>query len=170
MKHDQTFAEIYPEIKAMAHARMSGERESHTLCPTAVAHEAMIKVASRDGSYQDRNHLKRVIARAIEQILIDYARTKGRQKRGGAFKRLAMDQVDLATPDGRTYECDDLITLAEALEALEQDDPQLAEIVQLRVFRGLRMIEIAEVLGVSERTVYNDWSMACAKLRELMGE
>ncbi len=170
MKQDQAFQQIYPELKALANAQMANERPSHTLTPTALVHDAYVRLAQRgDVSYADKQHFFRVAANAMRQVLIDHARGKGRVKRGGAFRRLGIEDVDIAAPlERREFDTDDLLALAEALETLDEQDPQLARVVDLRYFSGATMGDIATTLGVAERTVYNDWSAARAKLRGLL--
>jgi RNA polymerase sigma-70 factor (ECF subfamily) len=173
MKQDKAFAAAYAELKALANVQMSKERASHTLTPTALVHDAYIRLAQGgDVSYRDEQHFFRLAANVMRRLLIDHARTKGRAKRGGAFKRLGIDEVDIAAKAKVTeFDTDDLVALAEALEKLETDDPQLARIVELRYYSpGATMKEIAEELKVSERTVYNDWNIARGKLRAILPE
>lgn len=170
MKKDDAFQEGYDELKALAGRHMAGERASHTLTPTALVNEVWIKMRPTQ-TYRDRTHFFSIATTMMRQILTDHARGHRRVKRGGAYKRLGLESVDIAAPTGdQTFDSDDLIALADAIERLEADDPQLARLVELRYFSAATMAEIAGVLEVSERTVYNDWPIARAKLRALMEE
>lgn len=168
MKKDEAFQVGYNELRALAGKQFSGERISHTLTPTALVNEVWLKMRPTE-TYRDRAHFFSIAATMMRQILTDYARTKGRIKRGGAYKRLGLDSIDIAAPVGETaFEPEDFVSLAEAIEQLEVDDPQLARLVELRFFASATIDEIAGVLQVSPRTVYNDWPIARAKLRALM--
>lgn len=172
MKQNEAFEAVYADLRALAGAQMSKERANHTLSPTALVHDAFIRLAQRgDATYNDKEHFFRVAAEAMRRTLIDHARTKKRKKRGGAFNRLGIDEADIADSfSGREFDSDDLVSLAEALERLEAEDPQLARIVDLKFFSDASMAEIASIIGVSERGLYNDWKVARQKLKLLMPE
>lgn len=170
MKSDEAFPALVTELRALAAHLLSGERASHTLQPTALVNEAYVRLAGSDGvSFEDRTHFIRVAIQTMNHVLVDHARGRRRLKRGGAAKRLGLeDAEESAAAVGREYEVDDLLELDEALLALERDDPQMAAVVRFRILAGWEMSEIARALGVSERTVYNDWSSARARLRRTL--
>ena len=157
---------LYDELHSLADGYMSGERDDHTLQPTALVHEAWIKLFDRESlDFEDKRHFLATAARAMRQILVDHARSKKRIKRGGDWKRVDSD-VDLAE-DGSTEDID-LVALDRALEKLKENSERQAQIVELRYFGGLPVEEVATVLGVSERTIVREWRFAKAWLtREL---
>ena len=149
---------VYPELKRLANRYMRRERTGHTLQPTALVHEAYIKIVGQpaDIAWNGRTHFFAVAAQAMRRILIDHARTKQAEKRGGK-------QVPLSLEDGLAVSHqtpEDLIALDQALTRLEKIDPSLSRIVELRYFGGLTDAGVAEVLDVSERTVKRRWSSA----------
>ena len=140
---------------------MAGERIGHTLQPTALVHEAYLRlVGDENVEWQNRAHFFGAAARAMRRILIDRARYHAREKRGGGREREPLDAVDVEL-ESRSV---DLVALDEALVELEKRDPRMAEIVQLRFFGGLGVEEAAASLGVSERTIKREWSVARAWL------
>lgn len=151
---------VYDELRRLAAARMARESAGHTLQPTALVHEAWLQlVGEGDRSWANRAHFFGAAADAMRRILVDKARRKSRLKRGGDQVRVDLADVEVAesTPD------DDMLRINEALERLEQEDPEQARIVVLKFFGGLTNEEVAENLGLSERTVYRQW--VCAKAR-----
>ncbi len=151
---------VYEELRRLAAIRMAREMSGHTLQPTALVHEAWLQlVGSGERSWQNRAHFFGAAADAMRRILIDKARRKARIKHGGGQSRIDIHDLDLAetTPD------DNVLLINEALKQLEQDDPEQARIVVLKFFCGLTNQEVAETLGVGERTVDRQW--ACAKAR-----
>jgi len=154
---------IYQELRALA-AHVSRDPH-HTLQPTALVHEAYVRLARQDGEWTDRKHFFHVAAKAIRQVLIDHARREDAVKRGGQRERLTF--ADGLT-DGPAEL--DLVDFNDALTVLESRDPRQARVVELRFIVGMTIEETAEVLGVSPRTVNVDWHMARAWLRrELCG-
>jgi RNA polymerase sigma factor (TIGR02999 family) len=151
---------VYEELRRLAVARMAQEVPGQTLQPTALVHEAWLQLAGAGGrSWQNRAHFFGAAADAMRRILIDKARRKARLKHGGGQYRVNFDDIDLAetTPD------DNVILINEALQQLELEDPEQARVVVLKFFGGLSNREVAETLGVGERTVDRQW--ACAKAR-----
>ena len=151
---------VYEELRRLAAARMAQEAAGQTLQPTALVHEAWLQLVSAgDRNWQNRAHFFGAAADAMRRILIDKARHKSRLKHGGGQVRLDIDKLELAetTPD------DNVLLINEALEKLEKEDPEQARIVVLKFFGGLTNQEVAENLGVGERTVDRQW--ACAKTR-----
>lgn len=148
---------VYDELKRRARSLMARERGGHTLQPTALVHEAFLKLG--DGSeieWQDRSHFYGIISRMMRQILVDHARTRNAAKRGSAPIRLSLDDVVLSAAD----RAGSIIAIDEALDRLEKLDPRQANIVEMRFFGGLSNSEIAENLKVSERTIVREWQSA----------
>jgi len=157
---------VYAELHRQAHRQLRKERLGHTLQTTALVHEVYLKVTKQKNvSWESRSHFFAVAATMMRRILIDYARTKHRLRRGGAHSDLPLENA-LTIGVGETDL--DLLALDEALNRLTVKDKHLARIVELRFFSGLDVVETAEVLGISESTVKRDWQMAKAWLhREL---
>jgi RNA polymerase sigma factor (TIGR02999 family) len=152
---------VYDELRRLAAARMAQETESQTLQPTALVHEAWLRmVGSGDRTWQNRAHFFGAAAQAMRRILIENARRKSRLKRGGGQKRLDVDELELAatTPD------DKVLLIDEALERLKSEDPETERMVVLKFFGGLTNQEVAETLGITERTVERHWAYAKAWL------
>jgi RNA polymerase sigma factor (TIGR02999 family) len=150
---------VYEELRALAAARLAGERGGHTLQPTALVHEAYLRLVG-DQRFEHRGHFFAAAAEAMRRILIDHARKKATRKRGGAGGRVDFDPETFAAPDRP----DDLLALDEALQLLERDEPQVAALVKLRYFAGFTIPEAAEALGVSPRTADAWWAFAKAWL------
>ena len=153
---------VYSELRSLAAAILRQENRGHTLDPTALVHEAFLKLVDQTRvQWKGRAHFFAVCAQAMRRILVDHARGKHRQKRGGGRVRLTL-KPDLALSPSRD---EDVLALDEALEKLTRLDPRQARIVELRFFGGLNVSEVADVLGVSKRTVESDWTMVRAWLR-----
>ena len=151
---------VYEELRRLAAARMAQEAAGQTLQPTALVHEAWLQlVGDKERNWQNRAHFFGAAADAMRRILIDKARRKSRLKHGGGQSRLNIEDLDLAetTPD------DNVLLIDEALGELEQEDPEQARIVVLKFFGGLTNQEVAENMGIGERSVDRQW--ACAKAR-----
>jgi RNA polymerase sigma-70 factor (ECF subfamily) len=148
---------LYPELRRLAAALFRQERASHTLEPTALVHEAYIRLVDQDGAdWKNRAHFLGVSARIMRQVLVDHARHRLAEKRGGGWERVTLsDAVELARGDDV-----DLLDLEDALERFATVDPRAARVVELRVFGGLTVEETAHVLEVAARTVDGDWAMA----------
>jgi len=157
---------VYDELHRQAHRYLQRERIGHTLQTTALVHEAYLKLSKQKSfPWQNRSQFYGVAATLMRRILVDYARSKHRLRRGGPQHDLRLDTAfSLAVSDNQF----DLIELDEVLETLAKKDPELARIVELRFFAGLDVTETAEVMDVSESTVKRGWSTAKAWLhREL---
>jgi RNA polymerase sigma-70 factor (ECF subfamily) len=156
---------VYDEFRALAARHLRRERADHTLQPTALVHEAYLKLIDQTRvDWQGRTHFFAVGAQAIRRILVDHARQKKRQKRGGGAGRVALDDSVALAPKRE----EEILALDEALERLDKLDHRQAQVVEMRFFAGMNVEEVAEVLGVSKRTVEGDWTMARAWLmREL---
>jgi RNA polymerase sigma factor (TIGR02999 family) len=149
---------VYDELRKLAAARLAGERGGHTLQPTALVHEAYLRLVGEQ-RFEHRGHFFAAAAEAMRRILIDHARKKATRKRGGG-ERVDLDPEHFAAPDRP----DDLLALDEALDQLERDEPQVASLVKLRYFAGFTIPEAAEALGVSPRTADAWWAFAKAWL------
>ena len=161
---DQLTPLVYKELRRLAQWHMNGERPGHTLQATALVNEAYLRLVDINQiQWQDRAHFFAMAARQMRRILIDAARARGNQKRGGDVRKVSLTQ-GLSVPDRP----EDLIALDEALEALGEIDERRARVVEMRFFGGLSVREVAEVLKVSPDTVMRDWKLAKAWLgREL---
>jgi RNA polymerase sigma factor (TIGR02999 family) len=162
---DELLPVVYQELKRIAGGHLRNERPGHTLQPTALVHEAYLKMVNyRDISWQNRAHFMGVAATVMRQILMDYARTRSREKRGGGARQVTLDDALVVTDDRAS----DLVAIDEALSRLEQLDARQAKVVELRFFGGLSVEETAEAMGISAPTVKREWSSARAWLyREL---
>jgi RNA polymerase sigma factor (TIGR02999 family) len=169
---DQAAAErilplVYDELRAQAERFLRGERRGHTLQPTALVHEAYLRLAEQTRvQWKSRVHFLAVAATMMRRILVNHARSRSRQKRGGEALRLTFDE-GLATESRREL---DLVALDEALERLGAIDAQQARLVELRFFAGMTAEEAAAALGISERTAHRDWAMAKAWLHAEIGK
>ncbi len=158
---------VYDELKHLARARMAGVPPGNTLQPTALVHEAYMRlVGNQDPGWDGRGHFFAAAAEAMRQVLVDQVRRKKRLKRGGDKKRMDVEDFDvpLSEPDL------DVLALDEALERLRADDPRKAEIVSLRYFAGLSREETAAALGVSLATVDREWRYVVARLHKDLAE
>lgn len=148
---------VYDELRRQARNYLTRERESHTLQPTALVHEAYLRLVDQTRiSWQNRAHFYGVASSMMRRVLVDHARAQTREKRGGAAVRLSIEDVQVPLEQRAA----DLVALDEALEELAKFDERKCQIVEMRFFGGLSDEEIAEVLGVSTRTVLRDWKTA----------
>ncbi len=154
---------VYEELRRLAASRMNQERPGHTLQPTALVHEAFLRLVGEDSRRWDgRGHFFAAAAESMRRILIDNARRKGRIKRGGQLDRKELDDnISAASPQN----IDDLLALDEALNKLAEEDASLAKLVELRYFTGLTIEETARVLDISPRTTKRNWAYARAWLQ-----
>jgi len=162
---DELTPMVYQELKRIAGAQLRNERPGHTLQATALVHEAYIKlIDQRDVSWQNRAHFFGIAAQMMRRILLDYAKSKLRAKRGGGARKTSLDEALVVAEDRAS----DLVRIDEALTRLEALDARQAKVVELRFFGGLTVEEAAEALGISAPTVKREWAMAKAWLhREL---
>jgi RNA polymerase sigma-70 factor, ECF subfamily len=152
---------VYGELRRLAGAYMRRERSDHTLQPTALVHEAYLKlVEQRSVDWQSRAHFFGIAAQMMRRILIDHARGHLRDKRGGGAIPVPLDEALVFAPE----QASELVRLDESLERLAKIDPRQGKIVELRFFGGLTVEQTAEVMGISPKTVKRDWSMAKAWL------
>jgi RNA polymerase sigma factor (TIGR02999 family) len=160
---------VYDELRRLAAQKLAQETPGQTLEPTALVHEAYVRLTGNDGGqhWNGRVHFCAAAAEAMRRILIEQARRKRRLRHGGGRKRLAMDEVEVAAPAGS----EDPVDLAVALERLAQQDKDAAEVIKLRSLAGLSVAEVAAVLGISVRTVKRNSAYARAWLyQHLHGE
>jgi RNA polymerase sigma factor (TIGR02999 family) len=157
------FNVVYAELKRMAAAQLRGERADHTLQPSALVHEAYIRLlGTAPVRWENRAHFFTTAAGTMRRILIDHARAKRARKRDGALQRVELEQEPVALDP---HDADSLLTIDEALDRLAAWEPRQARVVELRFFGGLSVEEAAAVLQVSAKTVKRDWSMARAWLK-----
>ena len=159
---EQLLPLVYDELRQLAAQQLAHDRPGETLNPTALVHEAYLRLVG-DGDvrrYHDRSHFFAAAATAMRHIRIDQARRKATRKRGGNLDRLELDEVAAPTPD------DELLALDEALNKLAALDARKARLVELRFFAGLTNDQAAEVLGISATTADRDWAFARAWLRD----
>jgi RNA polymerase sigma factor (TIGR02999 family) len=160
---DQLLPLVYDELRAAARRALGGEQAGHTLHPTELVHEAWFKLVGAAGtSWQDRAHFHGVAARAMRQVLVEQARRRLAEKRGGGAAHVPLGD-DVAAPPS---EDEELLALDDALERLDAVQPRLRALVEHRYFGGLSERETAALLGVSERTVQRDWARARAWLHQ----
>jgi RNA polymerase sigma-70 factor (ECF subfamily) len=160
---------VYNELRRIAARHLRRERSNHTLQPTALVNEAYLRLArQKDVGFENRAHFLGIAARLMRQILVDHARTHGREKRGGSQTRVTLNE-ELVAAQGPDL---DLLALDDAMRGLAAVEEKLAQVVELRYFGGLSIEETAEVMGTSPATVKRDWAMAKAYLRRelLRGE
>ena len=152
---------VYKELRRLAGGYMRRERIDHTLQPTALVHEAYLKLVKQHSvDWQSREHFFGIAAQVMRRILVDHARGHLREKRGGGQRPVAMDEALVFAPE----QSEELLKLDEALERLTKLDPRQGRIVELRFFGGLTVEQTADLLGISPKTVKRDWSMAKAWL------
>ena len=148
---------VYEELRRLAHRHMGGERPDHTLQTTALVNEAYLRLAGQTNPrWQDRAHFFAVAARAMRQILVNYAKSYRAQKRGGGTIKVELDEAAIVSPEQSKA----IVDLHEALERLVSLDSRKGQVVELKYFGGLNYDEIAEVLKISRVTVRREWEFA----------
>jgi RNA polymerase sigma factor (TIGR02999 family) len=164
---DELLPIIHQELRRLARLQMRGERENHTLQTTALVNEAFLRLVDlRRIGWQDRTHFLALSARLMRRILVDHARSRGYQKRGGGAATVTLDDALLASP-GRGA---NFVALDDALQDLARVDARKSQVVELRFFGGLSVAETAEALGISPETVMRDWRFAKVwLLRQISG-
>jgi RNA polymerase sigma-70 factor, ECF subfamily len=154
---DRLLPLVYDELRRLAGHYMRGERADHTLQTSALLHEAYLRLIEHEGiDWQNRAHFFGVAAQAMRRVLVDYARTRNYQKRGGKAAQVSLEEAaTLAAERGA-----EVIALDEALQSLAKLDPRKSRVVELRYFGGLSVAETAEALGISVATMMRDWNLA----------
>lgn len=156
---------VYDELRRLAASYLRRERPDHTLQATALVHEAYLRLAGQDVTWQNRSHFFGVAAQVMRRVLVDHARAHCADKRGGGGVKLSLEDVALMS-DAETRE---MVDLDGALTRLEAIDPRQVRVIELRFFAGLSIDETAQVLNCASRTVTRDWRMAQAWLRRELG-
>ncbi len=158
---------IYDDLKRLAASQLRNERPGHTLHPTALVHEAYLRLVNqRSAEWNDRLHFFSIAARVIRRVLLDHARERQALKRGGHRQRISIDDQAVAAPQKDL----DLVALGEALDELAQINERQAQIVELRFFGGLSIPEVAAALSIGARSVDRDWQVARAWLFHRLSE
>ena len=162
---DELSDAAYQELRAMAHRRLAAHGGNGTLSTTALVHEAYVKLVDRPhAQWRDRAHFLAVVSLAMRHILVDCAKARAAQKRGGAQRRVSLDDVEIGVEE----QADAILQLDEALHQLASAEPRLARVVDCRFFGGLTEEETADALGVTGRTVRRDWVKARVLLRHVL--
>jgi RNA polymerase sigma factor (TIGR02999 family) len=158
---------VYDELRRLARAHMSQERSDHTLQPTALVHEAYLRLVgnNNDARWDNRGHFFAAAAEAMRRILVENARRKARVRHGGDLEKVELDDFPIVTNVSDA----DLLDVHDALDRLAEADSQAAELVKLHYFLGLPMDEAAQLLEISSRTAYRNWSFARAWLYQHLG-
>jgi len=157
---------VYEELRLLAAQKLSHEQSGQTLQATALVHEAYIRLLGGEGqTWDNHRHFFAAAAEAMRRILIESARRKKNLKRGGAHQRVNLEEVDIPT----NVSCDTLIALNEALDIIEKENREIAELVKLRYFVGLTVEQAAETLEINRRTAYRYWAYARARLHQELG-
>jgi RNA polymerase sigma-70 factor (ECF subfamily) len=152
---------VYAELRKLAAHYLRSEREEHTLQPTALVHEAFLRLVEQETAWQNRTHFFAMAANLMRRILVDYARGHSAEKRGGAAEKISLEDAFIFVKEKPL----EMIALDEALEELAKIDPRRSRVVELKFFGGLTTEEIAQVLGVHVNTVLRDWNLARAWLK-----
>jgi RNA polymerase sigma factor (TIGR02999 family) len=161
---------VYDDLRRLAAWQLQAERPGHTLQPTALVHEAYLKLAGQNPvDWQDKAHFFALAARVMRHILVDHARARLRDKRGGGQVSVTLDEALKYSQPGETGSLE-LVELDEALSLLAVQDARKCRIVELRYFGGLSIEETAAALGISPTTVRREWTLAKAWLRRELGE
>lgn len=154
---------VYEELRGIARRQMRGERDDHTLRTTGLVHEAYLKLVDQDRtSWEDRQHFYAVAAQAMRRVLVDHARRRNAQKRGGGAPKISIDEAP--TPEIPAENPADILAVDDALRRLAKQDERMAKVVECRLFGGYTLQETADALGVSRSTVIRDWRTARAWL------
>lgn len=164
---DQLMSNIYDELKRLAASKLASEPAGHTLQPTALVHEVYLRMIDQSRvDWRGRTHFFAISASMMRRVLVDHARSKHRQKRGGGARPVSLDEALTISLD----EPDDVLAVNEALDKLSEENPLQAKIVEMRIFGGLTVDEVAEALELSKRSVERHWTMVRAWLRRELGE
>jgi RNA polymerase sigma factor (TIGR02999 family) len=163
---DELMPLVYEELRRLAQGAMRGERANHTLQPTALVHEAYARLVEVKVDWQDRAHFLAVMALTMRRVLVDHAKARSRDKRGGGALRVTLDEGEVAT----AAPGEEILALHEALERLSERDSRMGQAVELHYFGGLTYDEMAQVLSVSAVTVHRDLRLARTWLAREMSQ
>ncbi len=164
---EEMFTRLYDDLRRFAHSQMRYESNSGVMQPTALVHEAFLKILQApEARWQSRAHFFAAVAQTMRRLLIDQARQRQAIKRGGGRQRVPLESAFSARPEADA----DLLALDEVLSKLEERDPRLYETTMLRFFVGLRVEQIADATGRSQRTIKREWAAAKEWLQEQLGE
>ena len=165
---DQLLPLVYDELRKLAAARLAQEKPGQTLQATALVHDAYLRLVDVEKAqhWNSRAHFFGAAAEAMRRILVDQARRKQAQKRGGQGQRIPLDAADV----GFESPADELLDIDAALARLAAEEPQAARLIQLRYFAGLSIEDAAELVGISRATAYEHWSYARMRLKTLLGD
>lgn len=165
---DRLLPLLYAELRRLAGQLMAGERKDHTLCATALVNEAYLKLlGAREVRYENRAQFFSRAAEAMRRLLVDHARKRGRQRRGGGAERITLGSSEPILIEDPA----EILALDQALQRLEQQDPRMSQVVKLRFFAGLEIEETAAAMDISPSTVKREWTFARAWLfRALKGD
>jgi RNA polymerase sigma factor (TIGR02999 family) len=163
---DQLLPLVYDELRQLAASHLAREAPGHTLQPTALVHEASLRLVDvkQAQHWNSKGHFFAACAEAMRRILVEHARRKHAEKRGGSRQRVSLDEADV----GRTSGADEVLAVHEALTRLSGEDPQAARLIELRFFAGLSAEDAAQAVGLSRSTAYENWAYARARLRCLL--
>jgi RNA polymerase sigma factor (TIGR02999 family) len=162
---ERLYESVYSELRAMAESGMRRERGAHTLQPTALVNEVYVRLASAK-NWENRRHFFGAAAQAMRRILVDHARRKYAEKRGAGLERVTLTDLDVSAPEENL----DVLAVNDALDRLAEEDPRLAEVVNLRFFAGMSIEETAQAMDTSPATVKRDWAFARAWLVEQVNQ
>ena len=166
-RSEELLGRVYDQLREMAQQRMRGERADHTLNATALVNEAYLRLSQDSApAWQDRGHYFAAASEAMRRILIDYARSRGRQKRRAGRRHVPVDVADLVANGSG----DDILDLEHAIDRLAAEDARAADVVRLRFYGGLEVDDVAETLAISPRTAAREWSFARARLFQLLSD
>lgn len=164
------FPLVYDQLRRVAGSYLRDNASGHTLQPTALVHEAFLRLCQRDTPFNDRAHFIAVAATAMRQILIDHARRTGAQKRGGGAARVTLEDVPSAGAGGAALSPVDVLALDAALTRLAALSPRQARVIELQFFGGMTVDEVAEAMAVSKSLVEKEWRRARAWIRSELAE
>ena len=164
---DLLASRVYDELRQMAGRQLAGKSPNHLIQPTALVHEAFLRLVNqREVDWQGRTHFLAISSKMMRRVLVDTARRELRQKRGGGRTRIPLSEAMTVSPRNDV----DVLAVDEAIEKLAELDPLQAQIVELRFFSGMSVEEVAEVIGQSKRTVERQWTAIRAWLRRELAE
>jgi len=164
---DELLLVVYEELRLLAAQKLSRETPGQTLQATALVHEAYLRLIGNDAKeWDNRGHFFGAAAEAMRRILVDHARHKQSRMRGGCHNKVELDadRIEVAIPPDR------IVALSEALDVLDREDPDIAQLVKLRYFVGLTLEQSAEILGISSRSAYRHWAYAKARMHQVLTE